>query len=71
MNKFNLAEQCYNECKEKGVSYKEAPKFLEWKLKNEDEEISQAVEVYVRYNLNDQSITDNEIDFAKELLKNN
>ncbi|MEJ1517808.1 hypothetical protein R3O67_32015 [Bacillus cereus] len=41
---------------------------MEHKIQDEDEEVQEAIEIYVRYNLYDRSLTDNDIIYAKELL---
>lgn len=68
MSKLNLAERYYQECKEKKIHFKDVPKYLENILKNEEEEVVDAIELYIRYNLYDRRLTDKDIIYAKEFL---
>lgn len=70
MTKMPLAEECYQECREKRVHYQDVPRYLERKLMTEEEDVQEAVEIYVRYNLFDRRLGDRDIDYAKELLLN-
>lgn len=68
MSKLSLAEKHFEECKNNRIHYKDVPRYLEKKIQNEDEQVQEAIEIYVRYNLYDRSLTDNDIIYAKELL---
>lgn len=67
---LQLAELCYEECKAKRVHYTGVSKYLERKIRKEDKEIQQAIEIYVKYNLYDRNLTDKDFDCAKEILLN-
>lgn len=69
MSKLALAEECLARCKENHVHHQAAAKFLEPKLLHEEEEVVEAVELFVRYNLYDRRLTDKDIDYAKSFLK--
>lgn len=65
-----LADALFIKYQEERVHYKAVGKRMESEVscKSLPEEIFDAVEGYIRYNLSDQSLTDTDIDYYKEVL---
>jgi hypothetical protein len=68
---LSLAETLFFSYQEKGIHYKDVWRHLEQepKCKGLEEDILDAIEVFLRYNLSDFSLKDNDIDNAKAMLK--
>ena len=68
MSKLELADTCYQHCKDHRIHFNQSGRHIEHLLRHEDEEVIQAIEMYVRYNLGDWSLGDSDIDYAKSML---
>lgn len=68
---LSLAEKLFYRYKEKRIHYQDVWRYLEQEPEclGLDEDIMEAIETYIRYNLFDHRITDVQFDEAKEILK--
>ncbi|PLS19152.1 hypothetical protein CVD28_01720 [Bacillus sp. M6-12] len=71
INYMQLAEELFTQYKNKGVHFKDIWRHLEKeeKCKGIEQDILESIELYIRYNLYDNSLKDKDIDDAKEHLK--
>lgn len=67
-SKMALALSYYQECTDNRIHFQDVPRYLEKRLEKENEEVAEAIEIYVRYNLYDRRITDRDLDYAKTCL---